>query len=110
MNPDDDTVRRYVVLHYRYDPDRRERRHVVVGAFDDESEYDACLVATDDALGARRDSGEAVDPREHVSGRAYDPGYRRLRQNGRLLRRAAEYGVWPPNWQALELPSNVGVV
>jgi hypothetical protein len=68
LNPDHDTVRRYVVLHYRYDPDRHERRHVVVGAFDNESEYDACLVAAGDALDAQRDSGEAVDPREHVSG------------------------------------------
>jgi hypothetical protein len=110
LNPDDDTVRRYVVLHYRYDPDRHERRHVVVGAFDNESEYDACLVATGNALDAQRDSGEAVDPREHVSGTVYEPGYRRLQQNGRLLRRAAEHGVWPPNWQDLELPSNIGVV
>ncbi len=110
VNPDDDTVRRYVVRHYRYDPDRRERRHVVVGAFDNESEYDACLVAADAALGARRDSGEVVDPREHISGTVYEPGYRRLQQNGRLLRRAAEHGVWPPNWQDIELPSNVGIV
>jgi hypothetical protein len=76
------------------------------GAFDDESEYDACLVATGDALDAKRDSGEAVDPREHVSGK-YGPGYRGLQQNGRLLRRGAEHGVWPSNWQDLELPSNV---
>jgi hypothetical protein len=110
VDPDDDTICRYVVLHYRYDPDRHERRHVVVGAFDNESEYDACLVATDDALRARYDTGEAVDPSEHVSGRLYEPGYRRLQQNGRLLRRAAEHGVWPPNWQDLELPSNVGIV
>lgn len=110
VNPDDDTVRRYVVRHYRYDPDRHERRHVVVGAFDNESEYDACLVATGAALDARRDSAEAVDPCEHVSGTVYEPGYRRLQQNGRMLRRAAEHGVWPPNWQDLELPSNVAIV
>jgi hypothetical protein len=40
----------------------------------------------------------------------YEPGYRRLQQNGRLLRRAAEHGVWPLNWQDLELPANVGIV
>jgi hypothetical protein len=28
-----------VVRHYRYDPDRRQRRHVVVAAFDNESEF-----------------------------------------------------------------------
>jgi hypothetical protein len=54
VDPDDDTICRYVVRHYRYDPDRHERRHVVVAAFDNESEYDACLVASDDALPAAR--------------------------------------------------------
>ena len=110
VDPDDDTIRRYMVWHYRYDPDRHERRHVVVGAFDSESEYDACMEATEAALRARRDTGEAVDLREHVSGMVYEPGYRRLQRNGRLLKRAAEHGVSPPNWQDLELPSNVGIV
>jgi len=110
VEADDDTIRRYVVRHYRYDSARHERRHVVVGAFDTESEWDACLDATEAALRARRDAGEAVDPREHVSGVVYEPGYRRLQQNGRLLRRAAEHGVWPPNWRNLELPSNVGIL
>jgi hypothetical protein len=91
VDPDDDTVRRYVVRHYRYDPDRHERRHVVVAAFDNESEWDACLGAAEAALRARRDAGEVVDPREHVSGAVYARGYRRLQQNGRLVRRAAEH-------------------
>lgn len=110
VDPDDDTIRRYVVRHYRFDPDRHERRHVVVAAFDNESEWDWCLGATEAALRARRDTGEAVDPREHVSGTVYEPGHRRLQQNGRLLRRAAEHGVVPPNWQDLEVPPNIGVV
>jgi hypothetical protein len=45
-----------------------------------------------------------------VSATVYEPGYRRLQQNGRLLWRAAEHGVSPPNWQELELPSNICVV
>jgi hypothetical protein len=110
VDPDDDTIYRYVVRCYRNDPDRHERRHVVIAAFDNESEWDACFGTTEAALRARRDAGEAVDPREHVSGMMYEPGYRRLQQNGRLLRRAAEHGVFPPNWQDLELPSNVGTV
>jgi hypothetical protein len=110
VDPDEDTICRYVVRHYRYDPDRHERRHVVVAAFDNEAEFDACLVATEAALRARRDAGEAVDAREHVSGTVCEPGYRRRQQSGRLLRRAAVHGVWPPNWEDLELPSNVGVV
>jgi hypothetical protein len=109
VDPDDDTIRRYVVRHYRYDPDRHERRHVIVAAFDNEFEWDACMDATEAALRAGWDTSEAVDPREHVSGTVYEPGYRRLQQNGRLLRRAAEHGVWPLNWQDLELPANVGI-
>jgi hypothetical protein len=80
------------------------------GAFDNESEFDACLDATAATLRTRREIGEAVDPHEHVSGTVHDPGYRRRQQNGRLLRRAAERGVSPPNWQDLELPSNISVV
>jgi hypothetical protein len=110
VDPDDDTIRRYVVRHYRYDPDRHERRHVIVAAFDNKFEWDACMDATEAALRAGWDTSEAVDPREHVSGTVYEPGYRRLQQNGRLLRRAAEHGVWPLNRQDLELPANVGIV
>jgi hypothetical protein len=66
VDPDDDTIRRYVVWHYRYDPARHERRQVVVSAFDTEAEWDACMDATETALGARRDAGQAVDLREHV--------------------------------------------
>ena len=110
VDPDDDTVQRYVVWHYRYDPDRHERRQVVVGAFDNESEFDACLDATAATLRRRREIGEAADPREHVSGTVQEPGYRRRQQNGRLLRRAVEHGLSPPNPQDLDLPSNISVV
>jgi hypothetical protein len=30
VDAEDDTLRRYIVRHYRYDPERHERRHVVV--------------------------------------------------------------------------------
>jgi hypothetical protein len=46
VDPDDDSIRRFIVRHYRYDPDRHERRHVVVAAFDSEREFDGvcCIV------------------------------------------------------------------
>ena len=109
VDPDDDAIQRYMVTHYRYDPDRHERRHVVVGAFDNEFEFDACLDATAATLRARRDIDEAVHPREHVSGVVHEPGYRRRQQNGRLLRRQFEHGVLPLDWQDLDLPSNISV-
>jgi hypothetical protein len=39
----DDTIRRFVVHLYTYDRDRRERRHIEVGSFDNEPE--ACDVS-----------------------------------------------------------------
>jgi hypothetical protein len=34
----DDAIERWLLLELRYDPDRRERRNVVVAAFDSEAE------------------------------------------------------------------------
>jgi hypothetical protein len=34
VDPEDDTIWRFIACHYRYDPQRQERRHVVVAAFD----------------------------------------------------------------------------
>jgi hypothetical protein len=41
VDPEDDSIERFIVRHHRYDPLRRERRHVVVAAFDNEQEYGA---------------------------------------------------------------------
>jgi hypothetical protein len=109
VDPDDDSILRYVIRHYRYDPDRHERRHVVVAAFDSQSEFEAVVDAIAAALRARREAGEDVDPREYISGLVYEPGYRRLQQNARLIRRAIQHRVVPPNWQELELPPSVSV-
>jgi hypothetical protein len=109
VDPDDDSILRYVVRHYRYDSARHERRHVVVAAFDSQSEFEACLDATAATLRGRREAGEDVDPREHISGLVYEPGYQRLQRNARLLRRAIDHRAVPPNWQTLDLPRNVGI-
>jgi hypothetical protein len=42
------------------------------------------------ALAGSRD--EDVDPAEHITGQAYEPGYRRRQRNAHLLRRAMEHG------------------
>jgi hypothetical protein len=93
VDPEDDTVRRYVVEQYRYDPQRRQRRHVVVAAFDNRREYEACLRATSDELRRREAAGEDVDSSEHVSGTVREPGHRQRAANARLLRRAMIRGV-----------------
>ena len=39
VDPADDSVRRFIVRHYAYDPSRHERRHIVVAAYDNEQEF-----------------------------------------------------------------------
>jgi hypothetical protein len=39
VDADDDSVTRYVIWHFRYDPHRHERGNVVVAAFDREEEW-----------------------------------------------------------------------
>jgi hypothetical protein len=106
VDPDDDTVARYVVTHYRYDPDRRERRHVVVAAFDNPDEFHADIHERAEQLRARRDSGEDVDRLERITGRTYAAGYRQQQHDAHLLKRAIEHGV-APVLSDLDLPPNI---
>ncbi len=112
VDPDDDTLRRYVVRHYAYDSHRRERRHQVVAAFDNEREFRALLDALADELRLRRAGRDPVDPREHYSGVVQEPGHRRRRQDGRLLRQAVRHGVALSDelLARLDRPPNVGVL
>jgi hypothetical protein len=110
VDPDDDTIARWVVRHYRHDPDRRERRHVVVAAFDTPEEYDAEIQKRAEELRARKERGEDVDPLEQITGQSYEPGYRHLQRNARLLKRAIKRGVAPAGIEDLDLPSNVGTI
>jgi hypothetical protein len=109
VDPDDDTIARWVVAHYRYDTDRRERRHVVVAAFDNPDEFHADIDARAERLRTRRDRGEDVDRLERITGRTYAAGYRRQQRDAHLLRRAIEHGVTPIITE-LGLPPNVSVV
>ena len=110
VDPGDDRIERFIVRHYRYDPQRRERRHVVVAAFDNEPEFRACMEDVQAEIRRRREAGEPVDPGEHASGTVHEPGYLRRAANGHLVSRAIRHGV-AGRWIAeLELPSNMGVV
>jgi hypothetical protein len=110
VDPGDDSIGRFIVRHYRYDPQRRERRHVVVAVFDNEPEFRACMESVQAELTRRRAAGESVDPREHVSGKVHEPGYLRRAANGHLVMRALKHGVSRRWLEELELPSNMGVV
>jgi hypothetical protein len=108
-DPGDDSIERFIVRHYRYDPGRRERRHVVVAAFDNEPEFRACMEGVQAEIRRRRGAGEPVDPGEHVSGVVHEPGYLRRAANGHLVRRAIRHGVAGRWIEELELPSNMAV-
>ena len=43
LDPDDDTLLRYVVWRYSYDPARHERCHQVVASPDNEAEFNALV-------------------------------------------------------------------
>jgi hypothetical protein len=110
VDPGDDSIERFIVRHYRYDPQRRERRHVVVAAFDDEREFHACMDGVRDEIKGRRDRGEPVDPVEHASGVVHEPGYLRRAANGHLVSRAIRHGAAGSWIEELELPSNMSIV
>ena len=107
VDPHDDSIQRFIVRHYRYDPKRRERRHVIVAAFDDESEFQACVHEVEAEIRRRREDGENDDWREHASGTIYEPGYLRRAANGHLVWRAIKRGISTPALRDLELPSNM---
>lgn len=96
-------------MHYRYDPERHERRNVVVAAFDDETEFQDRIAELAADLHSRRDSAEPPDPRERISGVQLDPGYHALQRNAHLLRRAIAHGVPPRAMLNLPMPSNVAI-
>jgi hypothetical protein len=109
VEPEDDSIRRFIVHHYRYDPARRERRHVVVAAFDNEPEFLACVERVRAEIAQRREREEHVDPREHASGVVHEPGYLRRAANGHLLRRAFKHRVAGLQFEEPELPFNISV-
>lgn len=107
----DDSIRRFVVRHYRYDPTRHERRHVVVAAFDNEMEFRALIDSVDADIRRRRGAGEQVGRNEHASGTVYEPGDRERAAAGHVLRRMLEHGVAPEfGEQPPELPSNIALL
>ena len=82
----------------------------MVAAFDNAREFHADIEERAAQLRALKKRGEDVDPSETVSGRMYEPGYRRLQRNAHLLRRAIEHGVVPTRIAELDLPSNVAQI
>lgn len=110
VDPQEDSIRRWVVHHYRYDPQRRERRHVLVSAFDDEQEFDACMHALSGEVEERRRT-RSGDQREHATGTVWEPGHLARAATGHTVRRAIEHGADPSRLLAEgELPDNMALI
>lgn len=110
VDEDDDSITRWVARHYRFDPERHERRHVVVGVYDNEREWQHRIDAVTADIARRRAAGEDVDRREHPTGTVLRPGDRGRAATAHLVRRAMEHGVHPADiLRERELPSSMVV-
>lgn len=107
VDPADDTISRWVIHHYMFDPQRNQRRNVLVGAYDNEAEFQAALQDRTDRLRAETAS-DGRDTAERVSGVVWPPGHHAMQARGRLLSQATAHGV-DPRRVPLDgpLPSNV---
>lgn len=110
VDPEDDSIIRYVLMHYRYDPDRHERRHVAVAAYDNEPEFERAFATLAAEIERARAAGGDVDRQEHVTGHIREPGHRARAQYGRLISRAIEHGVAPSDVRRADLPVGMALV
>jgi hypothetical protein len=94
VDPRDDSISRWVLHHYRFDPERRQRRNVVIAAYDNKAEFDEALATYRQRIRAEIDSG-ARDNAENVSGVLWPPGHHEEQARGRTLSQAVSQGVDP---------------
>lgn len=74
VDPEDDELQRHVVFWFRYDPGRRERRHCVVAAYDNEGQMIGRMDVEHAALLTRQAAGASEDV-EHITGCVKEPGH-----------------------------------
>jgi hypothetical protein len=106
IDPDDDTLDRWIVWWYQYDESRRERRNMVVAAFDNEAEFlerigeaDAelqRLQAEDRAEGTERISGGLHRAGSGAETRARRASSRAFLTSSRVARREGPGSEGPP--------------
>jgi hypothetical protein len=73
VDPGDDTIERWIVLWYRYDPARHERRNVAVTAYDNESDFKAAVARLEAQLHDLKAEGRA-EPVEYIFGSVHSAG------------------------------------
>lgn len=79
----DDSLDRWYVNHYKYDPERKQVRHVLLKTFSNQKGQMKYFNMVNEELQARK-MVEEVPRHEHISGGHYEPGYHaRVRENRR---------------------------
>ena len=87
VDADDDSIEWWIVRRYAHDPYRHERRHIVVAAFDDEFDFNACMFSSWLGLEARKAAGQD-EPGEHITGVHLEPGYAARQRARRIAAKA----------------------
>ena len=83
VNVKDDSLDRWYVTHYKYDPDRKQVRHVFLKAFSNQKGQMKYFKTVAQELEERK-LVEEVPRKEHITGGHYAPGYHaRVRENRR---------------------------
>jgi hypothetical protein len=89
VDPSDDSRTRWVLQWFRFDPERNERRKVIVGAYSRKREFDREFRKLQADLEALKSDGRAEDA-EQISGVKYEKGrladIRQIREQDRLRR------------------------
>lgn len=107
VDPLDDSQRRWVIHHYRFDSSRRQRRNIAVAAYDNRAEFLAAIEELHEQVSAEIAAGRR-DAMEHVSGVVRPPGYQAEQARGRLVSAAVERGLDPrPLLQGGSLPPSM---
>jgi hypothetical protein len=95
----DDSKSRWVVFHYRYVEQRKQRRQVVIACFDNRREWRRFIREDSKRLQAAKEGGTA-DPKERISGNfrpaGYDRAYREVRRLSRNSARSTPMEISGP--------------
>jgi hypothetical protein len=75
VDPTDDAIDRWIVTWYRFDPERHERRHTIVVAFDNTAEMEAEMARLNHQLRDRKRAGSSDDV-EWISAVFQHAGYK----------------------------------
>lgn len=77
VDPEDDSVMRFVVQHFRYDAVQKTFRRVAIAAYDNAAEYERRFEEEASALDRRRSAGDHVHRYEKITGMQLSPHHSR---------------------------------